>query len=116
MKKSELRQLIREEISKVLNENQEQEAIDFLNQHKEEIFNKFDVEDSYGVDKEEFMDADFVNSGPFIFHSVEGYNDSSIEFTLKPLPERNNDIFSQVKVKISGRPFYMTTVNQGASY
>jgi hypothetical protein len=93
-----------------LNENEEQEAVDFLNQHKKEIFDKFDVKDTYGVSKGKFLTGNFRASGPFIFHDVEGYDDSSIEFTLSPNEERNNGFLAQQEVEIGGRKFYLTFV------
>jgi len=93
-----------------INEAEGQEVVNFLNQHKQEIFNKFDVEDIYGVSEEEFLNGNFEISGPFIFHDVEGNNDSSIEFTLLPNKDRNNDTFKQDKVKIDDKEFYLTTV------
>jgi hypothetical protein len=100
-----------QQLAGILKENSEGSAVDFLNQHKEEIFDKFDVEDIYGVSKEEFLDGNFESFGPFIFHSVEGYDDSSIEFTLEPNEKRNNDLLKQVKVNVGGKQFYLTTKN-----
>ena len=94
----------------VLNENQEDEAADFLNQHKKEIFDKFHVKNAYGVSEKKFMNGNFVVSGPFISHDVAGYDDSSIEFTLEPNKERNTDMFTQDKVEIGGKTFYLTSV------
>jgi hypothetical protein len=93
-----------------LNENEEQEAVSFLNQHKQEIFDKFDIEDTYGVSEDEFLNGNFEVNGPFISHDVEGYDGSSIEFTLSPNEERNNDPFDQQEVEVGGRKFYLTFV------
>ncbi len=99
-----------QQLAGILKESVEDSTADFLNQHKEEIFSKFNVEDTYGVSKEDFLNGNFVSSGPFIFHDVEGNDDSSIEFTLKPNGDRNNDIFTQEEVEIGGKKFYLTYV------
>jgi hypothetical protein len=110
------KQIISEEFKRmqklagVLNENEEQEAVDFLNQHKQEIFDKFDVRNTYGVSKNNFLKGNFESNGPFIFHDVEGYDDSSIEFTLSPNEERNNDLLDQQEVEVSGKKFYLSGV------
>jgi hypothetical protein len=84
--------------------------VEFLNQHKEEIYDKFSVGKSYGVSRKRFLQGNFENSGPFMFHDAEGNSDSSIEFTLEPNEERNNDLLSQEEVEIDGKKFYLTTV------
>jgi hypothetical protein len=110
------KQIISEEFKRmqklagVLNENEEQEDVDFLNQHKKEIFDRFNVKNNYGVSEKKFMNGYFESSGPFIFHNVEGYDDSSIEFTLLPNEERNTGMFTQTEVKIGGKKFYLTGV------
>jgi len=84
--------------------------VEFLNQHKEEIYDKFSVGKSYGVSRKRFLQGNFENSGPFMFHDAEGNSDSSIEFTLEPNEERNNGLLSQEEVEIDGKKFYLTTV------
>ena len=74
------------------------------------IENGFNVKNNYGVSEKKFMNGYFESSGPFIFHNVEGYDDSSIEFTLLPNEERNTGMFTQTEVKIGGKKFYLTGV------
>lgn len=99
-----------QQLAGLLKESIEDSAADFLNQHKKEIFDKFDVEGTYGVSEEDFLNGNFISSGPFIFHDAEGNSDSSIEFTLKPNEDRNNDIFAQEEVEVGGKKFYLTYV------
>jgi hypothetical protein len=85
-------------------------AVEFLNQHKEEIYNKFNVGETYGISRKRFLQGNFVDRGPFMFHDVEGTDGSSVEFTLEPNKERNNGILSQEEVEVGGKKFYLTTV------
>jgi len=57
-----------------------------------------------------FLQGNFVDRGPFMFHDVEGTDGSSVEFTLEPNEERNNGILSQEEVEVGGKKFYLTTV------
>lgn len=102
-------QILNEEEENKSFENEEQ-AVDFLNQHKKEIFDKFDVKDGYGVSEKKFLNGKFEYRGPFMFHNVAGYDDSSIEFTLSPNEERKYPPFKQEEVEVGGKKFYLTTV------
>jgi hypothetical protein len=122
-----------QKLAGLLNEGVEEEAVMFLNQHKEEIFDKFiknnlsyvetlaayeteNIED-YSEDeivemaKNIFIGGEFVNEGPFIFHNQEGPDDSSIEFTLNPNKDRNMGLLKQQKVNIGGKTFFLTQVD-----
>ena len=99
-----------QQLAGILKESVENSAVEFLNQHKEEIYDEFHVFEIYGVPRKRFLQGNFIERGPFMFHDVEGHDGSSIEFTLEPNEERNISGLRQKEVEVGGKKFYLTTV------
>ena len=69
-------------------------GVDFLNQHKKEIFDKFDVKDYYGVSEKKFLNDKYPGElNKFIFGSAsEEYVNELFELYKKYKKTKSSNV------------------------
>jgi len=108
MKKSELRQLIREEISKVLKEENELELnlLQFIENNKDEIVKKLDE------DAEALLDIEPDGEGNVnaYLEMMSGF-ESGVSFSFEPFNDGNYEAEESGEMEINGTTLYWTMYN-----
>ena len=94
MKKSELKQIIKEEISKILNENEIQDLFTLNNQNRQITL---DLRKLTNSEFEEFYNS--LNNNPDIYR-ISTYGKGFIEVDLNELNDENKSILLKYKNRI----------------
>ena len=112
MKKSELRQIIKEEISKVVNEN----ILSFLKSNKQELLSKLTKKFEWDEDDMEMMSEYEIEIGADADGNkdaeIAGLGEAGLDFSFNP--KKVKDTYgdaSNFKLIIAGKPVYGISYN-----
>jgi Tat protein secretion system quality control protein TatD with DNase activity len=112
MKKSELRQIIKEEISKVVNEN----ILSFLKSNKQELLSKLATKFKWDEDDIEIMNKSEIGIGADVNgnedEEIVGLGEAGLDFSFNP--KKVKDTYgdaSNFKLIIAGKPVYGISYN-----
>jgi len=108
MKKSELRQLIKEEISKILKEENELELnlLQFIERNKNKIAKELDEDAEALLDIEQDGEGN-VNA---YLEMMSGF-ESGVSFSFKPFNDGNYEAEESGEMEINGTTLYWTMYN-----
>jgi len=116
MKLNQLRQLIREEISKVVNENEGLDIISFLKSNKQELLDKLAKRFEWDEDDMEMMSEYEIGIGAGADgnedEEIAGLGEAGLDFSFNP--KKVKDTYgdaSNFKLVIAGKPVYGISYN-----